>query len=254
MSIMHVKEPGMPMRKPHDTGYPSRHFTLIELLVVIAVIAILFSLLMPALSSAKSQAQATSCAGNQRQMGIGIMNVIDDGPPVLGPGYFPPIDGKDNANRYYQWYQLVAESMQLTISSSAGQYPQISPNARVFVCPSNPIPASTQLGDPMQNLSYGYNDWPLGSYVTPPNNRVYNNNWMLSKAQTPSAVLMVADSDGDGKYDYQINLASVGGRVGNRHNGGANAIFADGHVKWGPYKKFTWGIVHDNFNGYILND
>ena len=63
-------------------------FTLIELLVVIAIMAILTSILLPALNKARSRAKDMSCINNQKQMSIIMSNVISDCNAFIPFGYF----------------------------------------------------------------------------------------------------------------------------------------------------------------------
>ncbi len=74
-------------------------FTLIELLVVVAIIALLLSIIMPALRSAKSLAQRTVCASNLRQWSLMVKFYLDDNGNI-----FPDAGGTGGGWSHGQWW------------------------------------------------------------------------------------------------------------------------------------------------------
>jgi prepilin-type N-terminal cleavage/methylation domain-containing protein len=102
-----IRHKAMPMSRPRTIDGRGRRksprgFTLIELLVVIAIIALLVSILVPALGAARDLAKRVPCATNLRGMGTGVGMYTGDNSEIVPPFvYYKP------GNIYHWWADLI---------------------------------------------------------------------------------------------------------------------------------------------------
>ncbi len=218
-------------------------FTLIELLVVIAIIAVLASMLLPALGHARGKAQAIRCAGNLKQLAAAASMYADD-----YNGFFVPYSTASgrSGNGDYWCGSKSGDSFDLTRSPLLGTY--YNNTASLTVCPSARI---EDLAAAPNGGGYGYNGKWFGGYNAPYLKR--------ERMRKLSSTVMFADCASSGKsasaYDvirYSVYLYpkfcyttsdgsastvyshATSGTTHFRHSRFANAAWGDGHVSAEP--------------------
>jgi prepilin-type N-terminal cleavage/methylation domain-containing protein/prepilin-type processing-associated H-X9-DG protein len=203
-------------------------FTLIELLVVIAIIAVIASLLVPALALAKEKARRVQCASGTRQIGIAMQMYADE-----NRGYFPGA-GHGLEARTVSWIQTLR--------------PWLPRLESVSVCPSDRLRSG--------RLQHSTTSYILNGYIAIDNISPFGEKLesfrRLSHLRNPSRTMTlfeISDSippdefidhahsrSWAGRWDHVIAEIQPdrhrSGRVNADHsNGTANYLFADTHIE-----------------------
>ena len=195
-------------------------FTLVELMVVVAIIGSLIGLLLPAVQAAREAAQRTACANHLRQIGFGVTRYCDD-----HRGEFPKTTHDTEISRC--WVYTLA--------------PYLEDVDEVRICPND------LKGD--ERLQAKLSSYVLNAYITNGSLRgsYLNRNKLPSTTRTLIGMELsdranrpVSEFDDHVESHRWFTAGNISkGRVlqaiqadiaVDRHNGGANYLFADGRV------------------------
>lgn len=235
--------------KTKHTAQNVRGFTLIELLVVIAIIAILASMLLPALSKAKETARRISCINNQKQLGLSAIMYTGD-----NDNYFPARSGR---TRWPSRLQEYFKDRRILLCLTDGQNPSTGGSDTNFV--ADTLPRSYMIngfgdyfeeklaGNPAEWAAYKNGSYPTGMKDTAVGHPAET--ILFGEKETGSGHFYMDFWEGRGGNDVdELEQSRHMGSGPKSSSGGSNYAFIDGHASFMKYLRAVrplnlWGVT-----------
>jgi len=217
----------------------------VELLVVIGIIALLISILLPALNAAKERANRVKCSSNLRQIGQGLLLYAND-----NKGIYPRTPAT-TAGTYNAFTPTTAQGTDPFGTTGAPSINDVTAalfllvrnadiNPEVFVCPSSNAEKDTLNSKPAnQRVNFTTSNNLSYSYANPyPSDAAVGLGYKLN-GNVPADFAIAGDrNDGDQLPAVKSNSAASEQKKINskNHEGdGQNVLFNDGHCEWSTH-------------------